>query len=74
MAVHLGVSPTSREIRNLDEWQIGLIYETAMNYPVEGLRKCYLDRKKSTSNFDEEDLLDMDYSPEEIAEIKGKSP
>ena len=70
-AVHLGISPTSRTIRNLDEWQIGLIYETAMNYPVEGLRKTYFERKKSTANFDDEDLLNMGYSPEDIAAIKG---
>ena len=72
-AVHLGVSPASRTIQNLDDWQIGLIYETAMNYPVDGLRRCYFDRKKSTSNFDDGDLLDMGYSPEEIAEIKGEA-
>jgi hypothetical protein len=71
-AVHLGVSPTSRTIQSLNDWQIGLIYETAMNYPVDGLRRCYLERKKSASNFDDDDLLDMGYSPEEIAEIKGQ--
>jgi len=42
-----------------------------MNYPVEGLRKCYFDTKKSTSNFEDDDLLDMGYSLEEIAAIKG---
>jgi hypothetical protein len=43
-----------------------------MNYPLEGLRKCYFDRKKSVDNIDDDDLFDMDYSPEEIAAIKGK--
>jgi len=43
-----------------------------MNYPLEGLRKCYFDRKNSTVNFDDEDLLEMEYTMEEIAEIKGK--
>jgi hypothetical protein len=71
-AVHLGVSPASKTIHRLDDWQIGLIYETAMNYPLEGLRKCYFDRKRSTSNFDDDDLTDMGYSPEEIAAIKGR--
>jgi hypothetical protein len=71
-AVHLGVSPASRTIQRLDDWQIGLIYETAMSYPLEGLRKCYFDRKKSMDNMDDEDLFDAGYSPEEIAEIKGK--
>ena len=70
--MHLGASPASRTIRQLDKWQIGLIYEIAMNYPIEGLRKCYFDRKKSTANFDDVDLLDMGYSPDEIAEMKGK--
>ena len=71
-AVHLGVSPASRSIRDLSDWQIGLIYETAMNYPVDGLRRSYFDAKKSTSNFEDDDLLDMGYSPEEITVIKGK--
>lgn len=71
-AVHLGVSPTSRTIRNLDDWQTGLIYETAMNYPLEGLRRCYFDRKKSPGNFDDDDLLDMGYSPDENTGIKGE--
>jgi hypothetical protein len=71
-AVHLGLSPTSRTIQNLDDWQTGLIYETAMNYPVDGLRRCYFERKKSVDTIDDDDILDMDYSPEEIAEIKGK--
>ena len=68
----MGVSPASRTIRRLDDWQIGLIYEAAMNFPVEGLRKCYFDRRKSASNFDDGDLYDMGYSPEEIAAIKGQ--
>jgi hypothetical protein len=44
-----------------------------MNYPVEGLRRCYFDRKKSVDNIDDDDILDSDmgYSPDEIAEIKG---
>ena len=69
----MGLSPTSRTIQNLDEWQIGLIYETAMNYPVDGLRRCYFDRKKSAANFDDDDLFDMGYSPDENAEIKGSA-
>jgi hypothetical protein len=68
--VHLGLSPTSKTVQRLDTWQIGLIYETAMNYTVEGLRKDYFERKKSVSNFDDEDLLDLGYSPDEIAVIK----
>jgi hypothetical protein len=51
---------------------MGLIYEIAMNYPIEGLRRCYFDRKKSVDNIDIDDILDMDYSPDEIAAIKGK--
>jgi hypothetical protein len=71
--VHLGVSPASKTIQALDEWQISLIYETAMGYPVEGLRKSYFERKKSVSNFDDEDLIDLGYSPEEIKVIKGET-
>jgi hypothetical protein len=72
-AVHLGVSPASNTIRRLDDWQIGLIYETAMNYPLEGLRRCYFDRKKSAASYDEDDLEEFGYTPEEIADIKGHS-
>jgi hypothetical protein len=43
-----------------------------MNYPLEGLRRCYFERKKSVDNIDDGDMLDMDYSPDEIARIKGK--
>jgi hypothetical protein len=68
----LGVSPASETIRALDEWQIGLIYETAMNYPIEGMRQSYWKRKNSAANFDDGDLADLGYSPEEIAEIKGQ--
>ena len=70
-AVHLGISPTSETIQNLDEWQTGLIYETAMNYPLEGLRRSYFDRKKSTSSIDDDILLDLGYSPDQIVKIKG---
>jgi hypothetical protein len=45
-----------------------------MNYPAEGLRRCYLDRKKkSVEDIDYDDMIDMNYSPEEIAEIKGET-
>jgi hypothetical protein len=70
--VHLRASPASRAIQKLDDWQIGLIYETAMNYPVEWLRKSYFEQKKSVNNFDDEDLADLGYSPEDIAQIKGR--
>ncbi|MDR1232145.1 MAG: hypothetical protein LBK61_12200 [Spirochaetaceae bacterium] len=69
----MGVSPASSTIRRLDDWQIGLIYETAMNYPLEGLRRCYFDRKKSAAGYDEDDLEEFGYTPEEIADIKGRS-
>ena len=70
-AVHLGKSPTSKTIRDLDSWQIGLIYETVMNYPEEWIRRSYFENKKSTGNFEDEDLLEMGYTPEQIAQIKG---
>jgi hypothetical protein len=74
-SAHLGVSPASETIRALDEWQIGLIYETVMNFPVDGLRRSYFDRKdkEAVENIDDDSLLEIGYSPEEIAGIKGKS-
>ena len=67
----MGKSPASNSISELNDWQIGLIYETAMNFPVEGLRKCYFDAKKSEITFEDQDMLDMGYTLEDIAEIKG---
>jgi hypothetical protein len=71
-AVHLGVSPASKTIRALDEWQIGLIYEAAMSYPLEGLRKSFFERKQSVESVDDDDLLELGLSPDAIAQIKGK--
>ena len=72
-AEHLGVSPASKTIRALDEWQIGLMYEVAMSYPIEGLRRSFFERKKSVEAVDDEDLLELGLSPDAIAEIKGKA-
>ena len=71
VAVHLKVSPVNNDIQKLSDWQIGLIYETAMNYPVDGLRQSYLDAKKTACNFDDNDLMDFGYTPEDIAVFKG---
>jgi len=71
-AEHLGVSPTSQQIRDLDYWQIRLIYETAMCFPLEGLRKAFHERKMSPPDFKDEDLLEAGYSPEEFADIRGE--
>ena len=70
-AVHLGVSPASKTISDLSEWQLGLIYETAMNFSIESMRHGYYESKKSVTNLDDADILDMGYTPEEIAAIKG---
>jgi hypothetical protein len=72
-AEHLGVSPASKTIRALDEWQRGLIYEVAMSYPIEGLRKSFFERKESVESADDDDLLDLGLSPDIIAQIKGKN-
>jgi hypothetical protein len=72
VAAHLGVSPASNTIRVLDEWQISLIYEVVMNYTVEGLRKSYFDRRQSVENINDDALLTLGYSMDEIAKIKGK--
>jgi hypothetical protein len=48
------------------------MYEVAMNYPVDGLRRVYFDRKKGPSNIEDEDLLELGYSLEEIEQIKGE--
>jgi hypothetical protein len=55
----------------LNDWQIGLIYEMAMQYPEEWVRSSFFEQKKSVSNLDDRDMLDLGYSREEIARIKG---
>jgi hypothetical protein len=74
-AAHLGVSPASGTIRALDDWQIGLIYETVMNFPVDGLRESYFDRKEkeTVKNIDDEDFAELGYSQADINSIKGKA-
>jgi hypothetical protein len=69
----LGVSPASKTIRALDEWQLGLMYEAAMSYPIEGMRKSFFERKESVESADDDDLLDLGLSPDIISQIKGKS-
>jgi hypothetical protein len=70
-AEHLGVSPASKTIHALNEWQIGLMYEVAMSYPIEGLRKSFFERKNSVESVDDDDLLELGLSPDVIAKIKG---
>jgi hypothetical protein len=50
------------------------MYEVAMSYPVEGLRRSFFERKTSAENIDDEDIADMGYTQEEIDRIKGKMP
>jgi ethanolamine ammonia-lyase large subunit len=69
-AVHLGISPTAT--KKINDWQIGLIYEMAMSYPIDGLREWYFKDKKSVSHVDEDKLKELGYTPEMIAKIKGK--
>jgi hypothetical protein len=49
------------------------MYEVAMSYPIEGLRKSFFERRNSVESADDEDLLDLGLSPEIIAQIKGKN-
>jgi hypothetical protein len=48
------------------------MYEVAMSYPIEGLRKSYFERKKSIEQVPDEEFLDFGYTLEEIAQMKGK--
>jgi len=57
--------------QELTDWQIGLIYEAAMQFPEEWMRKNFFEQKKSVANLDDRDMLDMGYSREDIARIKG---
>jgi len=42
-----------------------------MNFSIESMRHGYYESKKSVTNLDDADILDMGYTPEEIAAIKG---
>jgi len=59
----------------LTDWQKGLLYEVAMNYTEDGLRRNYMEelRKKkiSVSNISEEDMLAMGYSRADVSQMKG---
>lgn len=68
----MGTSPTSRTVRELDDWQIGLVYEAAMSFPLEGMRESFNKRRSSAANFDDADLLEAGYSPEEFSAIRGE--
>jgi hypothetical protein len=68
----LGLSPTSQQIRELDFWQIRLIYETAMTFPIDGMRRAFHEQKRSPVNFSDEALLKAGYSPEMFAAIRGE--
>jgi len=68
----LGISPTSKTIADLTFWQIELMYETAMSYPIESLRHYYFQNKKNTVTADDTDLLALGYTPEQIAEMKDR--
>ncbi|GHU24777.1 hypothetical protein FACS1894164_12220 [Spirochaetia bacterium] len=69
-AEHLGISPVDKGITDLDDWQIGLLYEIAMEYPIEGLRRHYSESKRSISVFDDQELIDAGYTLEQIREMK----
>jgi hypothetical protein len=49
------------------------MYEAAMSYPIEGMRKSFFERKESVESADDDDLLDLGLSPDIISQIKGKS-
>jgi hypothetical protein len=49
------------------------MYEVAMSYPIEGLRRSFFDRKESIESVDDGDLLELGLSPDAIARIKGKA-
>jgi len=42
-----------------------------MCFPIDGLRKAFHERKRSPAIFEDEDLLEAGYSPEEFAAIRG---
>jgi hypothetical protein len=69
----LGISPASEDIAALDDWQINVLYEVIMSFPLEGLRQQYAEYKKSVANtFDMQDLLDAGYSLDKIKGINGE--
>jgi hypothetical protein len=46
------------------------MYEMALNYPIEGVRKAYFDRQER--HIDEDALLALDWDRDEIEKMKGK--
>jgi len=64
----LKVSPASKTIRSLDSWLLNLIFEMAMDYPIESVRHAYYEEKKKSlgGDFEDSDLIEAGYSPEEL--------
>ena len=42
-----------------------------MNYPLDGVRKSYLKKKKTKVDFEYNDMIEAGYTPEEIKAIRG---
>jgi hypothetical protein len=69
---HLKVLPNSTKFRDLNDRQIGLVYEFAMNYTDDILRTSYWKHRDSVRSIDDSDLADIGWSKEEIAGMKGE--
>jgi len=54
--------------RGLDSWLINLIFEMAMEYPIESVRHAYYEEKKKSfmGGFDDSELIEAGYTPEEL--------
>jgi predicted enzyme involved in methoxymalonyl-ACP biosynthesis len=67
--VHLRAFPANfQSARGLDSWLINLVFETAMEYPIESVRKAYHEEKRKSfvGDFDDSDLIEAGYTPEEL--------
>jgi len=66
--VYLRAFPAIRAERELDSWLVSLIFEMAMEYPIESVRNAYYEEKKKSfiGDFDDSDLIDAGYAPEEL--------
>jgi hypothetical protein len=70
----LGVSPASKTIHALDDWQIGLLYEVAIHFPLDSLRRSYYEHQNANNvkNIDPDDLASLGLPPSVINDIMEK--
>jgi hypothetical protein len=71
---HFRVLPTDDRAERINDEQIDLLFQYWLDYDEEIIRKVYRERqadRRSKPSFRKEDLIDLGYTEEQIAEMAG---